>query len=89
MPSYFQPAPRTFSAAPVGGEEAARLLLKGLTVEMAKPLHSCTAWRGGEDEDSDGESTAEGTYFGLERTQDLIVGVSSSLIAAPLHHPKP
>ncbi|ORY74729.1 hypothetical protein BCR35DRAFT_306514 [Leucosporidium creatinivorum] len=77
MPSYFQPAPpRTSSVTPVGGEEAARLFLRGLTIEMAKPLDSCISWRGGNEEDSDGES-AEGTYFSLERTQDLIVGLTT------------
>lgn len=74
--SYFQPAP---SARPVGSLAAANLFIKGLTIELGKPLNSRFASDKDVDaaEGSSDEDGAEGTYFdsSLERVQDLLVGV--------------
>lgn len=73
--SYFE-AP---SDATPAGVSAASLFIRGLAIELSKPLAPAPRPSRPESEDDDeAERSAEGLVFSAERAQDLIVGVRLS-----------
>lgn len=69
--------PATHAASHEDSIAAAKLFVKGLEFELAKPLEPIAASPRPSMDDSDTEDGAEGRWFSLERALDLIVGVSS------------
>lgn len=82
-PSSTTPLPRTSyfdktatSACNSTGEAAARLFIKGLAIELGKPLPLTAVGRQSDSGEDETEGSAEGLSFCAERALDLTVGVN-------------
>ncbi|ORY88405.1 hypothetical protein BCR35DRAFT_13305 [Leucosporidium creatinivorum] len=80
--------PATQAASHEDSIAAAKLFVKGLGFELAKPLEPAPSTPRPELDDSDTEDGAEGRWFSLERALDLIVGLTDSYRFGVLHPPE-